>query len=76
MDLGQEHGHLQDLSSPILNKLQQGFRDMRNCLDDNSEGAFEHFESLEGDCCGAVPVVLSEKHCCRRCFGPFDSRAF
>ena len=58
MDLGQEHGHLQDLSSPILNKLQQGFRDMRNCLDDNSDGAFEHFESLEGDCCESISGML------------------
>lgn len=60
MDLGQEHGQLQDLSSPILNKLQQGFRDMRNCLDDNSEGAFEHFESLEGECCEAVSGTLPD----------------
>ncbi len=48
MDLGQEHGKLQDLSSPILRKVQQGFMYMRTCLSDNAHEVFTGFGDLEG----------------------------
>ena len=40
MEMGQEHGQLQDLSSPVLNKLQQGFRDLRTCLAEDCTKTF------------------------------------
>lgn len=49
MELGQEHGQLQDLSSPVLNKLQQGFKDLRTCLAENCTRTFHGFGSLPGE---------------------------
>jgi len=49
MDLGQEHGHLQDLSSPILSKIQEGFLYMRSCLIDDASDMFTGFGSLQGE---------------------------
>ena len=54
MDLGQDHGHLQDLSSPILSKIQEGFLYMRSCLVDDANDVFTRFGSLQGEylrCC-------------------------
>ncbi|KAL0031927.1 hypothetical protein WJX79_006284 [Trebouxia sp. C0005] len=48
MDLGEDHGHLQDLSSPILSKIQEGFFYMRSCLVDDANDMFTRFGSLQG----------------------------
>ena len=48
MDPGQDHGHLQDLSSPILSKIQEGFLYMRSCLVDDASDMFTRFGSLQG----------------------------
>ncbi|DBA97134.1 TPA: hypothetical protein ACH3X1_014902 [Trebouxia sp. C0004] len=48
MDLGQDHGQLQDLSSPILSKIQEGFLYMRSCLVDDANDMFTGFGSLQG----------------------------
>lgn len=48
MDYGKEHGQLQDLSSPILSKVQEAFTYMNRCLADEANAEFSGFGSLQG----------------------------
>lgn len=48
MDLGQDHGQLHDLSSPILSKIQQAFVVLRGSLAGDTKDLFTDFSSVDG----------------------------
>lgn len=48
MDLGQDHGQLLDLSSPILTKIQHAFMMMRASFAGETQDVFTSFRSTDG----------------------------
>lgn len=48
MDLGQDHGQLHDLSSPILTKIQHALMMMRASLAGETHDVFTSFRSIDG----------------------------
>lgn len=48
MDLGQDHGQLHDLSSPILSKIQESFVMLRGSLAGETDDLFTDCISLDG----------------------------